>query len=834
MLAEETKINGNDKTFKEKIDIKFGKNKYYKKNIKRQSVFTIHHYAGSINYDTNGFIEKTKNVIFPHLIELITKKSKLQLLNDLFESNQKKSKTKNKTLGKIFTSDLSKLIKAINATRPTYIRCIKPNDEKKKHVWNAKKVLNQIKSGGLFSAISIRQKGFSGRQTFQWFVKRYIWCLDRKIRNKWNNNNQYKKICQIIIDNLKDKLDTRDIQIGATKIFYRDSQLVILENVRDENLNKIFIASQKLIRCAQILKQYKILKQIRNILIDGIKEKNGEKIKNGLKLYYKHDKKEVNLFRMDEIDQAEQFINNNNKNSNNNQNGDIEDDDWKEISDDEDDIDNHQDINNHNDVNNEETKKIEKKKNMIKVCEVKIENDENFDKYRTNLSIPTMKEFDSQEITIVSSVDTEIINELQRNEKELNILIEEESKVFNQLKERIDGSWTQRFVIKRMKCKFVNILFKRRINLLHGFTMNDHLKSNELSNAYNAMCLYTYYHEKALKKMIKISTNLEKFIYYIQNMAARFIQNAINFNTQNQSDKALLLHCLSNIFCLDINDNEHNKNNNQYPENTKVIELYELIHKIRSKLYQDLEKLNDSIVRSENNINEQINKMEIFFDGINTNPLIRDSIFNFMAISKIMKKNYKKLMIPKVYLNQLSIQYIPLFQKLTKYVEHILIKFIIDWSTYNRDNFQFTREIYDNLQSKYNNNDNINSNDDNDPDSIWIEKNYRNTNTFLENEITAVNKLLNDQVVNECMVKIQDEIYTAILCQTGSGTIYFYEENTFKFLIDLCGVNGVIYNDAENTLQFNVAQGSEKKILFQNFNIYQKWKCLYLSSMING
>eukprot|EP01083_Nonionella_stella_P090999 254340_1 len=185
MLSEETKINGNDETFKAKVDAKFKNNRYYHQNLKRDSVFTISHYAGDITYDTHGFIEKSKNVLMPHLVELI-QQSKLPLLRTLFG---KKRKTKsNKTLGKQFTSDLSKLIKAINATKPTYIRCIKPNDEKAKHVWDAKKVLKQIKSGGLFSAIEVRQKGFAYRQPFSDFVKRYQWCVDKEIRNTFGDD----------------------------------------------------------------------------------------------------------------------------------------------------------------------------------------------------------------------------------------------------------------------------------------------------------------------------------------------------------------------------------------------------------------------------------------------------------------------------------------------------------------------------------------------------------------------------------------------------------------------------------------------------------------------
>ncbi len=131
-----------------------------------------------------------------------------------------------------------------------------------------------------------------------------------------------------------------------------------------------------------------------------------------------------------------------------------------------------------------------------------------------------------------------------------------------------------------------------------------------------------------------------------------------------------------------------------------------------------------------------------------------------------------------------------MFIKLTKYVKHILIECIITWVKYMYNSFQFTQESWDKLMQ--------NECEDNYEESIddpkWIQNNFEKTNIFLTHEIKALNELLNDQIINECVnimqslsiqipshiqylfgdkhaVSVQNGTMKAILCDT---MIYFY------------------------------------------------------------
>eukprot|EP01083_Nonionella_stella_P084790 234791_1 len=119
-----------------------------------------------------------------------------------------------------------------------------------------------------------------------------------------------------------------------------------------------------------------------------------------------------------------------------------------------------------------------------------------------------------------------------------------------------------------------------------------------------------------------------------------------------------------------------------------------------------------------------------------------------------------------------------------------------------------------------------------------------NTNTFLENELMALNRLLEDQMVSESIVNMVESslmssgIMTAILCEPGA--IYFYDsgqeeaELELKFVLHLSSVIGIQSNDQENTFQFVLQNKHSIKIQFRQYNVYQKWKSVYLSSLIQN
>lgn len=67
--------------------------------------------------------------------------------------------------------------------QPHFVRCIKPNDDRKALQFSQDRVLAQLRSTGILETVSIRRQGYSHRILFEDFVKRsdsvlgYTFCV---------------------------------------------------------------------------------------------------------------------------------------------------------------------------------------------------------------------------------------------------------------------------------------------------------------------------------------------------------------------------------------------------------------------------------------------------------------------------------------------------------------------------------------------------------------------------------------------------------------------------------------------------------------------------------
>lgn len=72
-----------------------------------------------------------------------------------------------------FKGQLSQLIQKIKATSPHYVRCIKPNDQSSPGVFTRSKVLEQLRHGGIISAVQVARSGFKYRYLHSEFFSRF-------------------------------------------------------------------------------------------------------------------------------------------------------------------------------------------------------------------------------------------------------------------------------------------------------------------------------------------------------------------------------------------------------------------------------------------------------------------------------------------------------------------------------------------------------------------------------------------------------------------------------------------------------------------------------------
>ncbi|KAE9590988.1 putative myosin ATPase [Lupinus albus] len=190
-------------TFAQKLYQTFKNHKRFSKPKLSRSGFTIDHYAGDVTYQTDLFLDKNKDYIVAEHQELLYA-SKCSFVSSLFlpSPNLSSKKSKFSSIGSQFkvgfycfleTVDLSfllnlssfeissfvlqqqlqALLETLSATKPHYIRCVKPNNLLKPAIFENKNVLLQLRCGGVMEAIRISCAGYPTRKTFHEFVDRF-------------------------------------------------------------------------------------------------------------------------------------------------------------------------------------------------------------------------------------------------------------------------------------------------------------------------------------------------------------------------------------------------------------------------------------------------------------------------------------------------------------------------------------------------------------------------------------------------------------------------------------------------------------------------------------
>ncbi|KAL6563815.1 hypothetical protein OROGR_002774 [Orobanche gracilis] len=165
-------------TFAEKLYQTFKSHKRFVKPKLSRTDFTIAHYAGEVQYQSNQFLDKNKDYVVAEHQDLLTA-SKCPFVAALFPplpEKMTKSSTKSSkfsSIGSRFKIQLQQLMETLNSTEPHYIRCVKPNNLFKPAIFENANVMQQLRCGGVLEAIRISCSGYPTHKTFYEFLRRF-------------------------------------------------------------------------------------------------------------------------------------------------------------------------------------------------------------------------------------------------------------------------------------------------------------------------------------------------------------------------------------------------------------------------------------------------------------------------------------------------------------------------------------------------------------------------------------------------------------------------------------------------------------------------------------
>jgi len=225
------------------------------KQIKHVEEFRIRHYAGDVVYNIKGFLDKNKDTLFQDFKRLMYS-SKDSCIKDMWPEGATCITATTKrplTAGTIFKNSMIALVKNLASKEPYYVRCIKPNEQKSPVIFDSESVTHQVNYLGLVENVRVRRAGFSHRQSYDRFLRRYKMISQYTWPNFHGGSDmQGTKIL------MEEQGFSQDVKYGNSKIFIRSPQtLFALEEGRARLLPGIVIFLQKLWRGTACRIQYR-------------------------------------------------------------------------------------------------------------------------------------------------------------------------------------------------------------------------------------------------------------------------------------------------------------------------------------------------------------------------------------------------------------------------------------------------------------------------------------------------------------------------------------------------------------------------------------------------
>ena len=210
-----------------------------------QGQFVVKHYAGDVSYAVEGMTDKNKDQLLKDLLLLVGQSSNT-FVHDLFpEKVDQDNKRRPPTAGDKIKASANDLVGTLMKASPSYIRTIKPNENKSPSEFNSPNVLHQIKYLGLQENVRIRRAGFAYRQTFEKFVERFFLLSPKtSYAGEYTWTGDYQSGTRQI---LKDtSIPPEEYQMGVTKAFIKTPEtLFALETMRDRYWHNMAIRIQR-------------------------------------------------------------------------------------------------------------------------------------------------------------------------------------------------------------------------------------------------------------------------------------------------------------------------------------------------------------------------------------------------------------------------------------------------------------------------------------------------------------------------------------------------------------------------------------------------------------
>merc|ERR1719325_447297 len=245
ILEEESLFpKATDKSFEEKLKASLGKLPIFLKpasKTDKNAHFGVSHYAGIVNYNVTGWLEKNKDPVNDTVVEVMKSTSSCELLVLLWadhpgqpttvpkdEGKKKKKGGGGKTVSSVYLVSLTELMNTLHNCAPHFVRCLVPNTHKKPGDVEPPLIMHQLTCNGVLEGIRICMRGFPNRMLYPDYKMRYACLGQAEIASSSDN----KTATYALMDKIN--FPRERYRLGHTLVFFRAGALAKLEEDRDE------------------------------------------------------------------------------------------------------------------------------------------------------------------------------------------------------------------------------------------------------------------------------------------------------------------------------------------------------------------------------------------------------------------------------------------------------------------------------------------------------------------------------------------------------------------------------------------------------------------------
>lgn len=280
MLNEEcVRPKGSDQAFVQKAIAANKKSPCLIVSKMNRKEFGIHHYAGKVMYDSDGFVSSNQDTLPTDLAECANKSSNEILCkhmnndkcNNLAEtaapaSSRKKGPARAKsnlvapTVWTKYKGQLMKLMTMLKQTNSRYIRCIKPNTFKKPSIMQHLSTIEQLRCAGVVAAVTLSRSAFPNRLENKTVRFKFSSMWDRtkfptKATSNMSPEEKLKGDCESLLacalkprEEMEDGKVVKAFVVGKTRSYFRLGALEYLESNRTKEMGTQALSIQRFIR----------------------------------------------------------------------------------------------------------------------------------------------------------------------------------------------------------------------------------------------------------------------------------------------------------------------------------------------------------------------------------------------------------------------------------------------------------------------------------------------------------------------------------------------------------------------------------------------------------